>query len=82
MPAAPYFDANGNPVAVNDYSVLEVYNNAFGTKVGEAYFDSGLNPVNKKRQPYCRMTTEKREDGVTVNTYYNANGDIVKTEEK
>ena len=76
-----YYDANDNPVALNGYEVLEVYNDENGTKVGEAYFDRNLNPVTKTRQAYVRLTIEKTEDE-TVTTYYSAAGTVVKTDRK
>ena len=76
-----YYNANGDPVALNGYEVLEVYNDEKGTKVGEAYFDRNLNPVYKQKQAYVRLTIESQEDE-TVTTYYNAAGTVVKTDRK
>ena len=78
-----YYGADGGSVAItNGYAVLDVYNNAAGKKVGEAYFDANLNPVVRSKQDYVRYTIETRDDGVTVTTYYSAAGAVVKTEEK
>ena len=78
-----YYDAGGNPVTItNGYAVMEVYTNAEGRKVGEAYFDSSLNPVYRKRTAYAGFMVENRDDGVTVTSYYDRNGNIVKTEQK
>ena len=78
-----YFAANGNPVYVkNGYAVLEEYKNAAGTKIGEAYFDTNLRPVYKRKQSYTSYHIDFNEDGTKTYSYYNAYGTLVKTEVK
>ena len=81
-----YFDSNGDPVTTTaGYAMLEVYKDKTGRTVGEAYFDKDFNPAYRTKQPYVRYNIEELVDDenetVTMRVFYNARGDIVKTEE-
>ena len=77
-----FFDASlQRTKAKAGYAILEQYYNENGALTAEAYFDVDGNPTPLTDDAYVRFELLTCEDGSVQKNFYDAAGNVVKTEE-